>query len=111
MLSALLMHENGLNLAAAVDINTDHGRRFAHTCRKYYIPALVIFPLNADSKLPDPFLHLRDKYKLVDGQSTAYLCHDKVCQAPINSIEELDTTLREKFVLAAEVSGQPSVSG
>lgn len=100
MLSALLLHENGINLVATVNLANEQGKQFAEICRKYHVPAMLIFPFEGEAKTQAQFQQLQDKYKAVNGLSTVYLCHDKVCQLPITDLQQLETTLQEKFSLA-----------
>lgn len=102
MMSALLMHENGLDLVAVVgpDSNTTH--RFVEILRKFYIPGMII--LHVDPQYPDETYNQRvqEKFKMVNGKTTVYICHERVCRMPVTDPEQLEQNLKERFFKQAE---------
>ncbi|KAH8333246.1 hypothetical protein KR074_002261 [Drosophila pseudoananassae] len=97
MLSALLLHENGLDLVAVVGPDSDDTKRFVEICRKFYIPGMII--LHVDPQHPDDASNQRvqKKFKMVNGKTTVYICHDRVCRMPVTDPAQLEQNLMANF--------------
>ncbi|XP_067632014.1 spermatogenesis-associated protein 20 isoform X2 [Eurosta solidaginis] len=97
MMSALLLHENGLDLVAVVGPDSNDTRRFVEICQKFYIPGMII--LHVDPQYPDDTYNQRvqQKFKMINGKTTVYICHDRVCQLPFTDPEQLEQNLKENF--------------
>ncbi|CAD7014131.1 uncharacterized protein B0495.5 isoform X2 [Ceratitis capitata] len=97
MMSALLLRDNGLDLVAVVGPDSDTTQRFVEICRKFYIPGMIIF--HVDPECPDETYNQRvqNKFKMINGKTTVYMCHDRVCRMPVTDPEELESNLKEKF--------------
>lgn len=66
--------------------------------REFYIPGLILLhydPDNADQILTRQSI---SKFKKVRNESTVYLCHNRVCQLPITSPDDLQKSLTEKYL-------------
>ncbi|KPU76904.1 uncharacterized protein Dana_GF13496, isoform B [Drosophila ananassae] len=97
MLSALLLHENGLDLVAVVGPDSEDTERFVEICRKFYIPGMII--LHVDPQHPDEASNQRvqKKFKMVNGKTTVYICHDRVCRMPVTDPAQLEQNLMANF--------------
>ncbi|KAH8285183.1 hypothetical protein KR054_005903 [Drosophila jambulina] len=97
MLSALLLHENGLDLVAVVGPDSPDTERFVEICRKFYIPGMII--LHVDPLHPDEACNQRvqNKFKMVNGKTTVYICHDRVCRMPVTDPAQLEENLMANF--------------
>lgn len=97
MLSALLLHENGLDLVAVVGPDWNTTQRFVETLRKFYIPGMIL--LHVDPQYPDETYNQQvlDKFKMVHGKATVYICHERVCCMPITDPVQLEQNLKDKF--------------
>ncbi|SPP74731.1 spermatogenesis-associated protein 20 [Drosophila guanche] len=97
MLSALLLHENGLDLVAVVGPDSDDTNRFVEICRKFFIPGMII--LHVDPLHPDDACNQRvqKKFKMVNGKTTVYICHDRVCRMPVTDPTQLEENLMANF--------------
>ncbi|XP_036331629.1 uncharacterized protein B0495.5 isoform X2 [Rhagoletis pomonella] len=97
MMSALLLHEHGLDLVAVVGPDSSTTRRFVEVCQKFFIPGMII--LHVDPQYPDETYNQRvqQKFKMVDGKTTVYICHDRVCRLPVTDPERLEQNLKENF--------------
>ncbi|KAH8401146.1 hypothetical protein KR009_003199, partial [Drosophila setifemur] len=97
MLSALLLHENGLDLVAVVGPDSADTERFVEICRKFYIPGMII--LHVDPQHPDDACNQRvqQKFKMVNGKTTVYICHDRVCRMPVTDPAQLEENLMANF--------------
>ncbi|KAH8306033.1 hypothetical protein KR018_012586, partial [Drosophila ironensis] len=97
MLSALLLHQNGLDLVAVVGPDSPDTERFVEICRKFYIPGMII--LHVDPLHPDEASNQRvqKKFKMVNGKTTVYICHDRVCRMPVTDPAQLEENLMANF--------------
>ncbi|XP_002063288.2 spermatogenesis-associated protein 20 [Drosophila willistoni] len=100
MLSALLLHENGLDLVAVVGPDSSDTKKFVEICRKFYIPGMII--LHVDPLHPDDACNQRvqNKFKMVNGKTTVYICHDRVCRMPVTDPVQLEENLMANFFTA-----------
>ncbi|XP_062130959.1 spermatogenesis-associated protein 20 isoform X1 [Drosophila sulfurigaster albostrigata] len=97
MLSALLLHEHGLDLVAVVGPDSPDTTRFVEICRKFYIPGMII--VHCDPQHPDEACNQRvqRKFKMVNGKTTVYICHDRVCRMPVTDPAQLEENLMDNF--------------
>ncbi|XP_017865205.1 PREDICTED: uncharacterized protein B0495.5 isoform X2 [Drosophila arizonae] len=97
MLSALLLHENGLDLVAVVGPDSEDTRRFVEIVRKFYVPGMII--VHCDPLHPDAACNqrLQQKFKMVNGKTTVYICHDRVCRMPVTDPAQLEENLMANF--------------
>ncbi|XP_030375673.1 uncharacterized protein B0495.5 [Scaptodrosophila lebanonensis] len=97
MLSALLLREHGLDLVAVVGPDSSDTERFVEIVRKFYIPGMII--LHVDPQHPDDACNQRvqQKFKMVNGKTTVYICHDRVCRMPVTDPEQLEENLMANF--------------
>lgn len=97
MLSALLLHEHGLDLVAVVGPDSPDTQRFVEICRKFYIPGMII--VHCDPQHPDEACNQRvqRKFKMVNGKTTVYICHDRVCRMPVTDPAQLEENLMANF--------------
>ncbi|XP_052842164.1 LOW QUALITY PROTEIN: spermatogenesis-associated protein 20 [Drosophila gunungcola] len=97
MMSALLMHENGLDLVAVVGPDSPSTQRFVEICRKFYIPSMII--VHVDPANPDDSSNhrLQTKFKMVNGKTTVYICHERACRMPVTCPTQLENNLMEFF--------------
>jgi len=76
-----------IEVALIGDLNSDSGRSLSQALWKAYHPemiaALSSYPPHPDSP---PLLSERN---LLDGKPTAYVCHNQVCNMPVNTSREL----------------------
>jgi len=79
MLSALLMHENGLDLVAVVGPDSPDTQRFVEICRKFYIPSMIIVRVDPSNPEEASNQRLQTKFKMVSGKTTVYVCHERDC--------------------------------
>ncbi|XP_013113702.2 uncharacterized protein B0495.5 [Stomoxys calcitrans] len=98
MLSALLLHENGLDLVAVVGPDSDTTQRFVEICRKYYIPGMIIVHVDPQNTHHAYNQRVQEKFKMINGKPTVYICHDKVCRMPVTDPEKLEQNLNENFL-------------
>lgn len=99
MLSAYMLQEYGLDLVAVVgDFASQTTQEFVRICRKFYIPGMII--LHVDPKQPQTASNQRvqQKFKMVNGQPTVYICHDKVCRMPVTDPVKLEENLKENYL-------------
>ncbi|XP_037947163.1 uncharacterized protein B0495.5-like isoform X1 [Teleopsis dalmanni] len=97
MTSALFLHEFGLDLVAVVGPDSETTKRFVEICRKFYIPGMII--LHVDPQHPDDSYNERvqNKFKMINGKPTVYICHDRVCRMPVTDPAVLEENLKENF--------------
>jgi hypothetical protein len=76
-----------IEVALIGDLNSDPGRSLSKALWKAYHPemiaALSSYPPHPDSP---PLLSERN---LLDGKPTAYVCHNQICNMPVNTSREL----------------------
>ncbi|MEG6615013.1 thioredoxin domain-containing protein [Peptococcaceae bacterium 1198_IL3148] len=86
VMAGLLHQESPLEIVIIGDRQSDETQQMIKTVQTQFIPeaTLVYKPQNAEIALP--LLKGRDT---VGGKTTAYICKDFACQAPITSSEEL----------------------
>lgn len=66
--------------------------------RDFYIPGLLLLhydPEQSPESLTRPVIA---KFKMVRNETTAYLCHNRVCQLPITNPDDLRRNLTEKYL-------------
>ncbi|XP_037811157.1 spermatogenesis-associated protein 20 [Lucilia sericata] len=97
MLSALMLHENGLDLVAVVGPDSETTKKFVEICRKYYIPGMIIVHVNPQDPEHAYNQRVQQKFKMINGQTTVYICHDKVCRMPVTDPVKLEENLTENF--------------
>lgn len=65
--------------------------------RDFYIPGLLL--LHFDPENPEALTREAiSKFKMVRNEPTVYLCHNRVCQLPITSPDDLQRSLTEKYL-------------
>ncbi|ALC42545.1 CG8613 [Drosophila busckii] len=97
MLSGLLLHEQGLDLVAVVGPDSADTKQFVEICRKFFIPGMII--LRCDPQHPQDSCNQRvqQKFKMVNGKTTVYICHDRVCRMPLTEPAQLEEHLMSNF--------------
>lgn len=98
MLSGLLLYENGLDLVAVVGPDSETTKRFVEICRKYYIPGMIIVHVDPQNSRHEYNQRVQEKFKMINGKPTVYICHDKVCRMPVTDPEKLEQNLNENFL-------------
>ncbi|XP_017069422.1 spermatogenesis-associated protein 20 [Drosophila eugracilis] len=99
MLSALLMHENGLDLVAVVGPDCPDTQRFVEICRKFYIPSMIIVHVDPSNPEEGSNRRLQTKFKMVGGKTTVYICHERACRMPVTDPQQLEDNLMSYFSL------------
>ncbi|XP_043642585.1 spermatogenesis-associated protein 20 [Drosophila teissieri] len=97
MLSALLMHENGLDLVAVVGPDSPDTQRFVEICRKFYIPSMIIVHVDPSNPEEASNQRLQTKFKMVGGKTTVYICHERACRMPVTDPQQLEDNLMAYF--------------
>ncbi|XP_016930377.3 spermatogenesis-associated protein 20 isoform X2 [Drosophila suzukii] len=97
MLSALLMHENGLDLVAVVGPDSPDTQRFVEICRKFYIPSMIIVRVDPSNPEEASNQRLQTKFKMVSGKTTVYVCHERACRMPVTDPQTLEENLTAYF--------------
>ncbi|XP_016998015.2 spermatogenesis-associated protein 20 [Drosophila takahashii] len=97
MLSARLMHENGLDLVAVVGPDSPDTQRFVEICRKFYIPSMIIVHVDPSKPEEAPDKRLQTKFKMVSGKTTVYICHERACRMPVTDPQQLEENLTSYF--------------
>lgn len=72
--------------------------------RDFYIPGLLLMQYDPAQPLEILTRQAISKFKMVRGEPTAYLCHNRVCQLPITNPDDLQRSLTEKY-LPADLQG------
>lgn len=98
MLSALMLLENGLDLVAVVGPDSETTQRFVEICRKYYIPGMIIVHVDPQNTRHAYNQRVQEKFKMINGKPTVYICHDKVCRMPVTDPVKLEENLQENFL-------------
>lgn len=68
-----------------------------NTIRRFYIPGLVLVHYDPEDAGKTTLAKTAD-YALVDGNPTVYLCHNQICELPINGVDKLVERLNEKYL-------------
>lgn len=97
MMSGLLLNELGLDLVAVVGPDTEVTKQFVEILQRFYIPGMII--VHVDPEKPSAScLKTQEKFKMVNGKPTVYICHDKVCRMPLTDPKKLEENLNENFL-------------
>lgn len=67
--------------------------------REFYIPGLLLIHYNVEKGIDGLTRKSAAAFKVIQNESTAYLCHNKVCQLPMTSPARLRDSLSEKYLL------------
>lgn len=70
--------------------------------RDFYIPGLLLLHYDPEQSLETLTRPIISKFKMVqvrnEPKTTAYLCHNRVCQLPITNPDDLRRNLIEKYL-------------
>lgn len=66
--------------------------------RDFYIPGLLLMHLDPEQAPETLTRQAISKFKMVRNETTAYLCHNRVCQLPITNPVDLQRSLTEKYL-------------
>lgn len=97
MLSALMLYEKGVDLVAVVGPNSDATKHFIEICRKYYIRGMIIVHVNPFEPHKAYNQRVQEKFKMINGQTAVYICHNKMCHMPVTDPVKLEESLKKKF--------------
>lgn len=68
--------------------------------RDFYVPGLLL--MHYDPEQPPEMLTRQaiSKFKMIRNETTAYLCHNRVCHLPKTNPDDLQRSLTEKYLPA-----------
>lgn len=79
--------------------DNDNTQQLIDVAREFYIPGLLLIHYDVDKGDDALTRKSAAAFKMVKNESTAYLCHNKICQLPITSADRLRANLAEKYLL------------
>jgi uncharacterized protein YyaL (SSP411 family) len=83
-----------VEVALVGGLDTPQGRALRSAVLSRYLPDRTIAGRNEGGKLPEP-VPLLDERGTIDGQPTAYVCRNFVCEPPVTAVEALGRSLDE----------------
>ncbi|XP_054737570.1 uncharacterized protein B0495.5 [Anastrepha obliqua] len=97
MMSALLLHDCGIDSVTVVGSDSASASNFIDMCRKYYIPGMIVQHVDPQHPEQTYSQSVQNKFKMVNDKTTVYVCHDRVCRLPITDPMQLEQTLNTMF--------------